>query len=53
MQEACGRQLCVENASSLAVRLLLSLMYTGSLPMDLEPQSATVLEARAGHEHKV
>ena len=46
MQEAAGRQLHVENATSMAVKVFLALMYTGSLPLDLEPTCHTILEAK-------
>lgn len=45
MQEAAGREVSVENVSTLAIKVLLSLMYTGSLPTDLDAQSNTILEA--------
>ncbi|CAJ1394028.1 unnamed protein product [Effrenium voratum] len=44
MQEASGR-VSVENVSLAAAKVLLSLMYTGSLPLDLDAQSTVVLEA--------
>lgn len=45
MQEASAKEVSLEHVSVLAVKVLLSLMYTGSLPMDFDTQSHTILEA--------
>lgn len=45
MQEASAKEVSLEHVSVLAVKVLLSLMYTGSLPMDFDTQSQTILEA--------
>jgi len=45
MQEASGREVSLQNVSTLAVKVLLSLMYTGSLSVDLDAEPHTILEA--------